>query len=279
MKVLLGMMSVLFFVACVDPKVTTEKKENKMNEEKTYVYYDSPIQNYEEYVASKKFVLPICDNNPKYTEKPIYLKDGTRIEYSCGGKMSSSFFENIFHDRKEPFKGVQKSYDKKTKQLIEILSFMGKGTAPGKVGKQIEYDLTGKIINLIDYSKQQGKLGYRYMLEWADKEGYIDLENGRLLRGSEIRLHGYKFNGSLKKSFEAYKEKENPTEKQRKAFLASGPYVWSIGFVFKKCTVSYMFAEDGTILSKHYTPALEMLDHAIMNKDAVHDFTGCEEEW
>jgi len=278
-KVLPGIMSVLFFMACVDPKVTTEKKENKMNEEKTYVYYDSPIQNYEEYVASKKFVLPICDNNPKYTEKPIYLKDGTRIEYSCGGKMSSSFFENIFHDRKKPFKGVQKSYDKKTKQLIEILSFMGKGTAPGKVGKQIEYDVTGEVINLIDYSKQQGKLGYRYMLEWADKEGYIDLERGKLLKGSRIELSGYHSPFSIEENLRWYVDKFNPTEKQKKAYVKSNNKFWGISFVFKKCTVTYEFADDGTLLYKNYTPALEMLDHAIMNKDAVHDFTGCEEEW
>ncbi|MGV6830895.1 MAG: hypothetical protein ACWA5P_04980 [bacterium] len=277
MRVLLGMMSVLFIMACVDPKVTIEKKENKMNEEKKYVYYDSPIQNYEEYVASPKFVLPICETNPK--DNVVYLKDGTKIAYSCPNSYNLEFVERVYNGRKEPFKEVYKRYDGKTKQLLKIASFMGKGAGIGHVGIHKEYNQFGKVIKEVDYSKQQGKLGFRYMLEWADKEGYIDLERGKLLRGSQIHLDGYKFNGSLEKSFETYIERENPTEKQKKAFLASGPYVWSMGFVFKNCTVTYEFAEDGTILSKHYTPPLEMLDHAIMNKDAVHDFTGCEEEW
>ena len=137
MKVVLGMISVLFFMACVDPKVTTEKKdltmncrqiilsvlalgmitgcvstsqiekEKQMREEQQRVYIDKfPIQTYEEYLALDRFVLdkylPIGADKSSGT---VFLKDGTKITYY----VDKIIVETIVN-AKDPFIETYKRY-------------------------------------------------------------------------------------------------------------------------------------------------------------------------
>lgn len=174
----------VLFTACVDQNSINVKKEKEMREEATLDISKMPIQTYEEYIELKRFVLEQYIENQNAKKRGIaYLNDGTKIEYSDG---KSEVSESIFH-LKRPFVEVQKIYHVDNKNIKYFMQMI----ANLDIGKAIIYNYFGEVQKIFDVDSDLRKKGlnYKKLLEGAEKQGFIDLEEGKLLKGDDFEIY------------------------------------------------------------------------------------------
>ena len=183
MKKMILLSTLALFTACVDQNNINVTKEKEMREEATLDISKMPLQTYEEYIELKRFVLAKYIENQNAKKRGIaYLNDGTRIEYSDG---KSEVSESIFH-LKRPFGEVQKIYHVDSKSIKYFMEFI----ANLDIGKTIIYNKFGEISKIFDADSDLRKKGlnYKKLLEGAEKQGFIDLKEGKMLKGDSFKI-------------------------------------------------------------------------------------------
>jgi len=176
--------SLVLFTACVDQNSINVKKEKEMREEATLDISKMPIQTYEEYIELKRFVLEKYIENQNAKKRGIaYLNDGTRIKYSLNKR---NFSERILSLRK-PFGEVLKLYYLDNKVVQDYMEFI----ANLEIGTTRVYNKHGEIAKVYDNEAEYRSKGlnYKKLLEGAEKQGFINLEEGKLLKGDSFKIY------------------------------------------------------------------------------------------
>jgi len=94
-----------------------------------------------------------------------------------------------------------------------------------KVGIRKVYDPNGKIKEFKDHDKTLKAKGmdYKKVLAWAEKMGFLDLKNARVLKGNKFTLNMYPLN---KITIERFKKDTDFSERDIKEFTKY-KYVWA----------------------------------------------------
>ena len=156
-----------------------------MREEATLDISKMPLQTYEEYIKVKKFVLEkyIQEANNTRSSGVAYLNDGTKIKYYFDSK---DVAETITH-KKRPFIRIIRMYYPDSKNIkidrIFIANLLTK--------KTIIYNKFGEISKVYDNESEyiSKGLNYKKLLEGAEKQGFIDLKEGKILKGDSFKIY------------------------------------------------------------------------------------------
>ena len=163
------LLSMIIFIACTNQSYL-QKEIVRMN-------------NFETYIKQTKWSLPPCKKSGKNI---VYLKDKSKVEYSCCDSNNEMSIENIF-PKHHPFIEIQKTYYCDTKTLKSIYPSL-KNLA---IGSFKVFDKQGNITK--EEQPKLGKLDYNSILKWANKEGFIDFKNAKILKGSDFDIEYYTF--------------------------------------------------------------------------------------
>ena len=184
MKKMILLSTLALFTACVDQNNINVTKEKEMREEATLDISKMPLQTYEEYIKVKKFVLEkyIQEANNTRSSGVAYLNDGTKIKYYFDSK---DVAETITH-KKRPFIRIIRMYYPDSKNIkidrIFIANLLTK--------KTIIYNKFGEISKVYDNESEyiSKGLNYKKLLEGAEKQGFIDLKEGKMLKGDSFKI-------------------------------------------------------------------------------------------
>lgn len=234
MKKLVKVVVLISFIVLSGCNSTKELKSPKGAE------INMTIKNLEELLASRELVLPKGKINDK--NHVWYLEDGTKIEfhgYKYINGNSSTTFENIYSN-KYPFVKFRKSYFTKS-NIIEAESQSIKGVF---IGVSKIYNEQGKLIQTFDDSERQG---YKNILSWAEKQGFINLSRVEILEGKDFELWYEEFKPNsyeenYKKYLEKYKNRELVIEMlKHKAFWT---YTIYYEYEFRK----FILSDNGVLI-------------------------------
>ena len=219
-------------------------------EEKSLNIKEMPLQTYEEYVKSDRFMLEKYIKREKRMDGSgtAYLEDGTKIEYDYDSKYCA---ENIT-SKKYPFVIFSKGYFLDTKKIKEVM----KSISDIFIGKEITYNQLGQVVKVIDHDKEMRALGlnYKKVLEWADEAGIIDLKEAKILKGDNFYLRASTMEHDFATEFTPEVRKEfiknsELTKKQGEALFKYKNY-WSFSVSYPWYTQYYMLAADGTYIGE-----------------------------
>jgi len=176
-KHIIILLSIFIFVGCAKNQVNTNQKGIGMID-------NINLATYQEYIKQKKFILNDCNKYDKdELYKTTYLKDGTKIYYHCCKDSSSGIYEKVTSSQ-YPFVRVSKIYFCDTKTLkstyIAINNLLIMPTQ--------SFDKTGKLIEEKKPS-YSANANYQIVLDWAEKEGFLDLKNEKILKGHGFELY------------------------------------------------------------------------------------------
>jgi len=220
-QIILSVMTLVMIIGCVS--TSNIEKEKQMREEQQRVYVDKfPVQNYEEYLALDKFTLdkylPVgADKNNGTGFLTFFLRDNTKITYFIDNEL---IVETIVND-KHPFIETYKRYYLDSKKLMVF----SQSLSQIKVGIRKVYDPNGKIKEFKDHDKTLKAKGmdYKKVLAWAEKMGFLDLKNARVLEGDKLSLSMFPLDDETIKDF---KEDTDFSERDIREFTKH-KYVWS----------------------------------------------------
>lgn len=248
-------MTLAMFTACVDSNSINVKKEKEMREEATLDVSKMPFQSYDKYIDIKHFILGeyikhsqvgVYTMNSKEGKNGLaYLKDGTKIKYN---KHPDHIYESI--TKKNSFIEFQKVYYPDTKILkvsAEVL--------PGLfIGKKLTYAQSGELTKVTDYDTEYRKKGldYKKLLEGAAKQGFIDLKEGKVLKGNSFKV----FIRERKKEDRLWsrEEKEEFAKETGLSYstidnFKKDKYYWRLDISYRDRTEMYNFTRDGVFVN------------------------------
>ena len=243
MKIILMLNSLVVFTACVNQIEVKVKEELKM-EENSLNIKEMPLQTYEEYVKSDRFMLEKYIKREKRMDGSgvAYLEDGTKIEYDYDSKYCA---ENIT-SKKYPFVIFSKGYFLDTKKIKEVM----KSISDIFIGKEITYNQLGQVVKVIDHDKEMRALGLNYqkVLEWADEAEIIDLKEAKILKGYDFYLNYTPFkefwNNDWGINDEEFGKVNNLTKKEQEKFF-NYKYYWILSVDHERHQENYLFSADG----------------------------------
>ena len=232
------------FTACVDQNSINVQKEKEMREEATLDISSLPIQTYEEYIKLKKFVLEKYIPKANKSATGIgYLADGTQIKYYFDSK---DVAETITHN-KRPFIRVMRMYYPNSKTIKVDRTFISNLL----IGKSIIYNKFGEISKVYDNDTEYRKKGldYKKLLEGAEKQGFIDLKKGKMLKGDSFEI--YVEDDSTPMSRE---EKEDFAKETGLSYsiidnFIKDRYSWRFDIEYSDRTEMYNFTRDGIFVN------------------------------
>jgi len=196
------------------------------------------IKTLEELLSSRELVLPkgkIQDRDHVW-----YLVDGTKVEFHrCINKNARLSFENIYN-LKYPFIQFYKSYSCKTQKLYVV----SKSIKDVSLGTTKVYNKRGEISKKINYGE---RLGYKNILKWAEKQGFINLRRAEILEGKDFELWYEEFKPNsyeenYRKYLEKYKNRNLIVEMlKHKAF-------WTYTIYYENEFRKFILSDDGILI-------------------------------
>jgi len=237
------------FTACVDQNSINIKKR----EEATLDIRKMPLQTYEEYIKVKRFALekyiPVAS---KSATGIGYLNDGTKIKYYFDSK---DVAETITH-KKRPFIRVMRMYYPDSKTIKIDRTFISNLL----IKKSIVYNHFGEISKVYDNEVVYRKKGlnYKKLLEGAEKQGLIDLKEGKMLRGDSFKIYIEKrknLNWSRENKEDFSKEMNLSFEVVDK--YSKSKYCWRFDINNNEGSAMYTFSGDGTFIG-HFASSRRM---------------------
>lgn len=236
--------SLVVFTACVDQNNINVQKEKEMREKATIDISKMPLQTYEAYIKLKRFVLEkYIPVESKSATGIGYLADGTKIKYYFDSK---NVAETITH-KKRPFREVQKTYhvdSKSIKYFIETIASLD-------IGKTIIYNYFGEVQKVFDEDSELRKKGldYKKLLEGAEKQGFIDLKEGKMLKGDSFKIYIEEDSKAMtREAKEKFAKKVSLSYTIIDNFIED-KYSWRFDIEYKDRTEMYSFTRDGVFVT------------------------------
>jgi len=231
MKKLLIIIGLVLVIGCNSTHKITIPKGSVVN---------MKIKTLEELLASRELVLP--EGETKYRNHIWYLADGTKVEfhgYKYINGDSSTTYENIYSN-KYPFIQFYKSYSCKTQKLYVV----SKSIKDVSLGVTKVYNERGEITKKINYGE---RLGYKNILKWAEKQGFINLRRAEILEGKDFELWYEEFKPNsyeenYRKYLEKYKNRNLIVEMlKHKAF-------WTYTIYYENEFRKFILSDDGILI-------------------------------
>jgi len=229
MKKLLILIGLVLVIGCNSTHKITIPKESVVN---------MKIKTLEELLSSRELVLP--KEQSKYKPGTWYLEDGTKIQFQWCTNKSSRYMGERIYSPKYPFVEFSKEYSCQTDKLLLFNKFI----KDVSLGTTKVYNERGEITKKINYGE---RLGYKNILAWAEKQGFINLRREEILEGKDFELWYEEFKPNTyeenyRKYLEKYKNRDLIIEMLRhKAF-------WTYTIYYENEFRKFILSDDGVLI-------------------------------